>query len=316
MNDLLLEVEGLNVSFGRDAPLRVVSDVTFSIAQGEVLGLIGESGSGKTMTGLSILRLLPEHAVCSATALRYQGKAINELDDGDFADLRGKKLAMIFQDPVGSFNPVKSIGWHLGSLLDRTGQHRDEDLAAHLRGVGIHDPNRVLESFPHQLSGGMLQRVLIAMVFALKPSLIIADEPTTNLDNIVEGAILALIRDKQRTLNTSLIFITHDLTIARMICDRIAVMYCGEIVEIGPTDEIIARPRHPYTAGLLRTAQSLERGDATLFEIAGEPGGRVHGHACRFYGRCPDAVEPCRTAHPALVDVQSGSSVRCIHYGS
>ena len=161
----------------------------------------------------------------------------------------------------------------------------------------------------------MLQRALIAMVFALKPSLVIADEPTTNLDNIVEGQILALIQDRQRTLGTSLLFITHDLTIARSICDRIAVMYAGEIVEIGKTEDIIERPRHPYTIGLLKTARSLEQGDAVLFEIDGEPGGRVAGEACRFSARCREVQPGCRAAHPALIPTATQAAVRCIRHG-
>ncbi|MFI4994870.1 MAG: ABC transporter ATP-binding protein [Hyphomicrobiales bacterium] len=312
----LLEVEGLCVSFGARAAVEAVSDLGFSLAKGEVLGLIGESGSGKTMTGLALLRLLPEGANCVAKSIRFRGKDILRLDGPSFDSLRGRELAMIFQDPVGSFNPVKTIDWHLRGALSSAdkGEPGEAGLAGMLTDVGIRDPARVLRSFPHQLSGGMLQRALIAMVFSLRPALVIADEPTTNLDNIVEGQILELIRERQRELGTSLIFVTHDLTIARSICDRIAVMYAGEMVEIGNTEEVLARPRHPYTAGLLKTAESLERRDPVLFEIAGDPSARAHGETCRFSLRCPESIPQCRQAHPALVRTEPASSVRCIRH--
>ncbi len=310
----LLEVENLRVSFGVRTAIEAVSDVSFGVAPGEILGLIGESGSGKTVTGLALLRLLPEHARSSASALRYRGKDIRGLDDAALNALRGREMAMIFQDPVGSFNPVKTIGWHLQKALSQGDPRGASEalLVKLLADVGIRNPQRVLGSFPHQLSGGMLQRALIAMVFSLEPSLVIADEPTTNLDNIVEGQILELIRGRQRERGTSLIFVTHDLTIAHAICDRIAVMYAGEIVEIGAADDIITQPRHPYTAGLLRTAQSLERRDPVLFEISGDPSARALGPQCRFAPRCTEAIATCREAHPALLPGAASSSVRCV----
>jgi oligopeptide/dipeptide ABC transporter ATP-binding protein len=310
----LLEIEGLRVTFGSDAPVQAVTDVSFSVGRGEVLGIIGESGSGKTVTGLSILRLLPEYARSTAKTLRYNGKDIAGLADDAFDIMRGRELSMIFQDPVGSFNPVKSIGWHLQNALRMAAPDTAFDLELLLKEVGIHNAGRVLNSYPHQLSGGMLQRALIAMVFALRPSLIIADEPTTNLDNIVEGQILSLIRRRQQELGTSMIFITHDLTIARSVCNRIAVMYSGEIVEIGDADAITERPRHPYTAGLLKTALSLERGDNDLYEISGEPGSPMRGEVCRFSPRCPEVIASCRAMHPLLVKTEPGLTVRCIRH--
>jgi ABC-type dipeptide/oligopeptide/nickel transport system ATPase component len=267
----LLEVERLRTTFslgGRQ--VTAVREVSFSLGPGEVLGLIGESGSGKTMTGLSLLRLLPEHAESSAAVLRFAGRDLARLGPEEFRALRGTEMAMIFQDPVGSFNPAKTIGWHMRHAIARRaagdlggGGWRAEacDLLA---SVGIRAPERVLSSYPHQLSGGMLQRSLIAMVVALRPRLIVADEPTTNLDNLVERQILDLIREHQRRLGAAVLFITHDLTIAAEICDRIAVMYAGEIVELGPTEEVMRRPRHPYAAALLATSASLERRDAFL----------------------------------------------------
>jgi peptide/nickel transport system ATP-binding protein len=309
----LLDVENLRVTFGTNglAP-EVVSGVSFSVYPGEVLGLIGESGSGKTVTGLALLRLLPEQARAEADTLRYRGRDLAAMHGRDFDALRGRELAMIFQDPVGAFNPVKTIRWHLSRAVAAAAEG---DLVRLLAEVGIRDPERVLGCHPHQLSGGMLQRALIAMVFALRPALIIADEPTTNLDNIVEGQILALIRARQQQLATALIFVTHDLTIAQAICDRIAVMYAGEIVEIGATADVIERPRHPYTIGLLRTARSLERRDELLFEIAGEPGMRAGGAACRFSLRCPRATSACGASHPDLIPLSDGAAVRCPLHG-
>ena len=313
----LLTVEGLRTRFGgagRSVP--AVRDVSFSIGRKEVLGLIGESGSGKTVTGLSILRLLPDHATVNARVLAFKGRDLSSLDDEAFRVLRGVEMAMIFQDPVGSFNPAKTVGWHLqNAILRREGPGGAaswaEQAAAMLADVGIRAPARVLASYPHQLSGGMLQRALIAMIIALKPSLIIADEPTTNLDNLVERQILDLIRLHQDKLGASVLFITHDLGIAGDICDRIAVMYAGEIVEIGPTEEVLKRPRHPYSAGLLATSQSLDRGDAELFELPGEPGGRIPEAGCAFAARCRAVMPKCRQESPALVPVDPDHQARC-----
>ena len=173
-----------------------------------------------------------------------------------------------------------------------------------------------MASYPHQLSGGMLQRVLIAMVFGLNPKLVIADEPTTNLDNLVERQILELIRSQQRQHDTGVLFVTHDLTVARHLCDRIAVMYSGRIVEIGPTERILERPAHPYTAGLLATARSLEKRDATLYEIKGEPGATSWANRCAFSARCPQATDRCTATEPAEHMVESGHSVRCFNHAA
>jgi oligopeptide/dipeptide ABC transporter ATP-binding protein len=181
-----------------------------------------------------------------------------------------------------------------------------------LRDVGIRAPERVLAAYPHQLSGGMLQRALIAMVIILRPALIIADEPTTNLDNLVERQILDLIREQQKKLGASVLFITHDLAIAGEICDRIAVMYAGEFVEMGPARDVLERPQHPYAQGLLQTSASLERRDEWLHELAGEPGGRGAAEGCVFAARCPFVMARCRTTHPPLFDVGPDHVSRCL----
>jgi peptide/nickel transport system ATP-binding protein len=317
----VLEVGELSTTFlDRGRPREAVRGISFSVRRGEILGLIGESGSGKTVTGLSILRLLPEHADVKTKFIRFGHHELSELTDSEFAALRGTELAMIFQDPVGSFNPAKTIGWHLRHAMGRraapnatTADTWLADPVDLLREMGIRTPERILDAYPHQLSGGMLQRVLIGMVLALRPQLIVADEPTTNLDNLVERQILDLIRHHQRRLGVSVLFITHDLTIARDLCDRIAVMYAGEIVEIGPTSAVLDDPQHPYAASLLRTARSLEQHDATLFELPGEPGEDARLQSgCRFAARCPSVFPLCQTEHPALVRVSLQHHTRCL----
>lgn len=316
----LLEARDLRAAFavgGRS--VEAVRGVSFSIGEHEALGLIGESGSGKTVTGLSVLRLLPEHARLSAQALRFRGQDLTALDDEAFRRLRGVEMAMIFQDPVGSFNPAKTVGWHLAQAVARrapdAAQAWRDEAATLLTDVGTRQPERVLAAYPHELSGGMLQRALIALVIAMRPALIIADEPTTNLDNLVERQILDLIRLHQRKLKASVLFITHDLAIAQDICDRIAVMYAGEIVEIGPADAVLRDPKHPYAAALLETSRSLERHDEFLFELAGEPGGRIPETGCAFAGRCPAVMPRCREVHPRMVDVGPGREARCLLHG-
>jgi peptide/nickel transport system ATP-binding protein len=319
-DNAVLEVAELSTTFfDRGRPLEAVRGISFAIRRGEILGLIGESGSGKTVTGLSILRLLPEHAEVKAGSIRFGHHELAGMSDLEFAALRGTELAMIFQDPVGSFNPAKTIGWHLRHAMARREVHNataadmwTANPVLLLREMGIRTPEDILDAYPHQLSGGMLQRVLIGMVLSLRPQLIVADEPTTNLDNLVERQILDLIRHHQRRLGVSVLFITHDLTIARDLCDRIAVMYAGEIVEIGPASAVLDDPHHPYAASLLRTARSLEQNDATLFELPGEPGldARLRS-GCRFAARCPSAIPPCQTEDPPLVGVSAQHRTRC-----
>ncbi|QCO19485.1 ABC transporter ATP-binding protein (plasmid) [Azospirillum brasilense] len=322
----LLRVRDLRTSFGSgDRRSEVVKGVSFDLNKGEVLGLIGESGSGKTVTGLSVLQLLPDNAHVEAAELTYNGRSLAEVGAKDMQRLRGADLAMIFQDPVGSFNPAKTIGWHIVKALGRhsagpSGDLRPGDLkevaADLLKQVNIREPERTMASYPHQLSGGMLQRVLIAMVFGLNPKLVIADEPTTNLDNLVERQILELIRSQQRQHDTGVLFVTHDLTVARHLCDRVAVMYSGRIVEIGPTERILERPAHPYTAGLLATARSLEKRDAALYEIKGEPGATSWAKRCAFSARCPQVTDRCTAAEPTERTVEAGHSVRCFNHAA
>jgi oligopeptide/dipeptide ABC transporter ATP-binding protein len=301
----VLEIRGLRTCFDLDGgSLEVVRGVDLTVAPGEMLGLIGESGSGKTITGLSVLRLLPGNARMSAAVLRFQGEDLEKFDDAAFQALRGRRLAMIFQNPVGAFNPAKRVDWHLREVIRRRNGPRANWIGPAeqaLQTVGIPSPERVLRLYPHQLSGGMAQRILIAMVLALEPDLVIADEPTTNLDNIVERQILGLFRRLQSRLKSAFLFITHDMSVAAALCDRIAVMYAGEIVEIGPTRQLFDAPRHPYTQGLIATATALKSKAARLKEITGElPSLASPPAGCLFSPRCPQAMERCRVAPPPI----------------
>ncbi|WP_170984164.1 ABC transporter ATP-binding protein [Rhodoligotrophos defluvii] len=322
----LLQVRNLRTSFhSGEHVVPVVDGVDLDVKRGEVLGIIGESGSGKTVTCMSILRLLPGHAAVHADRLLFEGEEIGSLPDSAFRDLRGRKLAMIFQDPVGSFNPVKTIGWHFRQVSRRaaigngTGDARQDDAwwdeaVSVLERVGIPHGRQILKQYPHQLSGGMLQRALIALVLQMRPSLIVADEPTTNLDNIVEHQIIELFRGLKQDTQASFIFITHDMSVAASLCDRIAVMYAGQIVEIGATDEILTVPKHPYTQGLVRTATELVRRVERLQEIPGElPNWRSLPEGCRFRPRCPYARVGCEAGQP-MRTLDGEARVRCLLY--
>ncbi|MBI1386771.1 MAG: ATP-binding cassette domain-containing protein [Rhizobiales bacterium] len=321
----LLEVRNLRAGFAlHGATVPVVEGIDLDVRKSEVLGIIGESGSGKTVTFLSLLRLLPRHANVEADSILFDGRETRSLTDGEFRALRGTRIAMIFQDPVGSFNPVKSIGWHFQQVAARAAVGRNASLPANWREaaiellatVGIPHGKAILSSYPHQLSGGMLQRALIALVLGLGPSLIVADEPTTNLDNIVEHQIIELFRGLKESTRASFVFITHDMTVAARLCDRIAVMYAGQIVERGSAAEILGAPRHPYTQGLVRTANELQRRVARLIEIPGElPNWRTMPAGCRFRARCPLAGPECEHAQ-RLLTASDGHEVRCVKSGS
>jgi len=308
-----LELRNLRVTLGT---VQLVRGVDLDLAPGETLGVIGESGSGKTLTCLSLLRLLPRGMAAQADVLRLKGTDLGGLDEAAFRKLRGRGIAMIFQDPVGAFNPAKRIGWHMRAVLARAASDGawQRRAAAALSDVGIAEPERVLRRYPHQLSGGMLQRALIAMVATLAPDVIIADEPTTNLDNIIEQQILALFRSLQQRLSSALVFITHDMRVAALVSDRLAVMYAGQIVETGPAEAVLHRPLHPYTQGLIATADALASGAAQLAEIPGQPPSVLDPPAgCAFRPRCASARAGCE-APQALRSPGEARQVRCLLY--
>jgi ABC-type glutathione transport system ATPase component len=265
--DMLAEIEGLRVSIrSGGSDVEILHGVDLSVRRGEILGVIGESGSGKTMTGLALLRLLPANADAKAKRMRFDSMDLPLLDNRAFDDLRGLRMAMIFQDPVGSFNPAKTIGWHFRRVFRRAGQSENANGGWKVRAIGLMKDVGVLraaesiECFPHQLSGGMLQRALIALVLGLQPDLVVADEPTTNLDKLVEHQILQLFKDMRSRLSAGMIFVTHDMAAAASLCDRIAVMKAGRVVETGTSRQIFENPQHDYTRLLIRTAFELSYG--------------------------------------------------------
>lgn len=308
----LVSLRGLTITAGRHS---LVRDVDLDIAPGETLGIIGESGSGKTVTFLSLLRLLPEALTARATAMLFRGTEMQTLDTAAFRSMRGRELAMVFQDPVGALNPAKTVAWHLRMIHKRRASSGNWHAVAQerLAAVGIRDPAGVLARYPHQLSGGMAQRVLIAMVLLLEPALIVADELTTNLDNIVSAQILDLFKALQASSSATFVFITHDIALAARFCHRIAVMYAGQLIEVGPAAAVLQRPAHPYTAGLIATSRALSSGSGELAEIAGQiPSPDALPPGCIFRPRCTVAIAGCGAPQP-LRD-RGGRADACVRH--
>jgi peptide/nickel transport system ATP-binding protein/oligopeptide transport system ATP-binding protein len=309
LSDPVLEVEGLDVRFATEAgTVHAVRDVSFSLAAGEVLALVGESGSGKSATAMSLTGLNRAAGNTRVTgSVRLRGRELLTLTEQELRHVRGAQVAMVFQDPMTSLNPVRRVGDLLVEVLRahesvsrRAAAARSVEL---LHEVGIAEPARRAEAFPHQLSGGMRQRVMIAMALACRPAVLIADEPTTALDVTIQAQILRLIRVLRAEHGTSVLLITHDLGVVAGLADRVAVMYAGRIVETAPTRGILSAPRHPYTGGLLGSIPRVDRPrQARLASIAGQPPSLLLDDAgCAFARRCPAVYEAC-VVRPALVD--------------
>ncbi|HEY0477201.1 MAG TPA: ABC transporter ATP-binding protein [Kofleriaceae bacterium] len=318
----LLEIRDLVTEFRTDDGwVRAVDGVAFDIAPRTTLGLVGESGCGKSVTALSIMRLIasPPGRIASGT-IRYAGRDLLALRPAEMRQIRGNRIAMIFQEPMTSLNPVFTVGEQVAEAvrLHQRRSRRDARAAAieMFQRVGIPSPEDRVDAYPHQLSGGMRQRVMIAMALACKPDLLIADEPTTALDVTIQAQILDLLRSLQRELGMSILLITHDLGVVAETCDEVIVMYAGRIVERARTETLFAAPRHHYTAGLLRSVPSYGEGTAIaertrLVEIPGMvPALGELPHGCKFADRCPAAAERCRAEEPALVPL-GASWVRC-----
>jgi oligopeptide/dipeptide ABC transporter ATP-binding protein len=323
----LLEVRNLHTSFKTsDGVVRAVDGVDFHVDRGEILGLVGESGCGKTVTSLSLMGLVAKPGKVSAGEVIFDGRDLLTISDKEMRGLRGNRISMIFQQPTSSLNPVYAVGRQIGEVLElhrnmkrRAARNRATEL---LRMVGIPDPVSRLASFPHSLSGGMAQRVMIAMALACEPELLIADEPTTALDVTIQAQILDLMRALQHETGTAIILITHDLGVVAEMCDRVAVMYAGEIVEQTDVHSLFAHPRHPYTQGLIGSVPSLGQVKAELDTIPGSVPNLIDlPPACRFAPRCvarvQRAVPYCEEIHPELRQVQddpAGHDVRCWIY--
>ena len=315
----LIQIEDLRVLFRGDDGriMHAVDAVDLSVTHGATLGLVGESGCGKSVTSLAIMGLLPKRSTEISGSIRFDGFDLLETSDETLRDLRGNRLAMIFQEPMTSLNPSFTIGDQIIEtiLRHRGGSRRSaRDRAIELlRRVHIPSPEKRIDDYPHKLSGGMRQRVMIAMALACDPRLLIADEPTTALDVTLQAQILDLMRELKAASGAAIILITHDLGVVAEVCDEVAVMYAGEIVERATVDELFASPQHPYTVGLLGSIPRLDRRTEHLATIEGmvpnmskPPGG------CRFAARCPFVSDICLKAPPPLVPVSPGHASRCI----
>ncbi len=314
-----LDVAGLSTSFEtRAGRVDAVQDVTFSVAPGEIVGLVGESGSGKTVTALSLLRLLPSTATSTGRVM-FDGLDVMKLRGEQLRQLRGGRIAMVFQDPMTSLDPVFTVGWQMISAL-RAHQRisRAEALQRSrllLEQVGIPDVATRLTQYPHELSGGMRQRVLIAMALSNDPGLLIADEPTTALDVTIQAQILRLLKDINQRTGMSIILVTHDLGVVAGLCDRVFVMYGGRLVESASAHDLFHNPEHPYTAGLLDSVVRLDqKRNCRLSVIEGSPPLLVNAEpCCAFNPRCPYAFDRCREAVPALTPRAPAHDAACFH---
>ena len=312
----LISLQGLSIktsSGGRS----LTSDVNISLIEGEALGIVGESGSGKTLTALSILGLLPRGVEVASGEISFSGENLLSIDPERLREIRGKEISMVYQDPMTALNPVMTVGNQLLEVLD-CHNHDVKDPESHVKQslieVGIPDPDRALKSYPHEFSGGMRQRVVIAMSLLLSPKLLIADEPTTALDVTIQRQILSLVSKQRSRRQMSMLWITHDLGVVANLVDRVAVMYAGRIVEVGTTKQIFNSPQHPYTQGLLASlpvASSHSRN--RLASIPGVPPKPwLVGQSCSFADRCQFAQKRCQESLP-LLDIRGTKSVACFY---
>ncbi len=321
--DVILSVEGLVASFDTEAGrIRAVDDVGFRVRKGKTLGIVGESGCGKSVTALSIMRLLPKPSgVIEEGAVRLEDMDLLTLAREEMYHVRGKRIAMIFQEPMTALNPVHKIGKQMDEVFRihfpemANGQIREQTLSLFDR-VGIADPGRRIHEYPHQISGGMRQRVMIAMALAGKPDVLIADEPTTALDVTIQAQILDLIRNLQDETGMAVIFITHDLGVIAQVCDDVVVMYAGKIAEKAGVQDLFHHPAHPYTKGLLL---SIPRLDGPRKKKLNVISGMVPSlyelpQGCRFENRCPYAMAVCKSAYPKATRMNQGHTVCCYLY--
>ncbi|MCI0743790.1 MAG: ABC transporter ATP-binding protein [Verrucomicrobia subdivision 3 bacterium] len=317
-NSLLLEIRNLKLDFGAgDGAVRAVDGVSLSIREGETLCLVGESGCGKSVTALSIARLVPTPpASYPAGEILLQGRDILRMSKTELRDIRGGVVSYIFQEPSTSLNPVFRVR---SQIMESLKLHRpeaatDDEIVRLLKLVGIPAPESRMRDYPHQLSGGMQQRVMISMALASQPKLLVADEPTTALDVTIQAQIIDLLRDLKQRLGMAMLLITHNLGIVGDIADRLAVMYAGQIVELAPANELLSRPLHPYTQALMHSVPKLSGQAKRLTAIPGSvPNLGAFPSGCRFHPRCPKARFDCPERPPELLEVLPGRWVRC-HY--
>jgi len=294
-----------------------VDGISFDVDRGETVGIVGESGSGKTMTALSLLRLIPDPGKITSGRILFGDRDVIHMSDEEIREFRGADVAMIFQDPMTSLNPVLKVGFQVEEAMAAhrrfTSKQSRERVVPMMQRVRIPAAAQRVKDYPHQFSGGMRQRVMIAMGLSNEPSLLIADEPTTALDVTVQASIIELLRDLNRELGAAVILITHNLSVVASLCQRVIVMYAGRIVEEGPTRAIFKNPQHPYTWSLLRSIpRADERGHQKLLSIAGLPPDLSNPPpGCKFHPRCKFRIDKCFTEEPTLDDVGGGQQARC-----
>lgn len=318
MSTKLLEIKNLTTEFSTpDGIVRAVDNVNFHVNEQETLGLVGESGCGKSVTSLSIMNLVP-HPGTVYGEIYFEGTELNKLPEKKMRKIRGNEISMIFQEPMTSLNPVYTVG---NQLIEPLRLHQGlnkrkarEKAVEYLSLVGISDPEKRITEYPHQLSGGMQQRVMIAMALSCNPKLLIADEPTTALDVTIQAQILELMRDLKEEFSTSIIMITHDLAVIAEMCDRVVVMYAGSVMETAEVRQLFNNSAHPYTSGLIKSIPKAHKKEKRLFEIKGVvPDPMDLPPGCKFNNRCEYTTDDCIQAEPELNEVDSGHLVRCFH---
>jgi peptide/nickel transport system ATP-binding protein len=313
----ILQVRDLSASFVSAAgAARAVDDVSFDVGAGEMVALVGESGCGKSATALSIMRLLPPAGRVDGGTITFDGRNVLSLSRSELRDLRGRRISLIFQEPASALNPVRSVGTQVAEVArvhgERSSRAATRKAIAMLARTGLPDPEHTATRYPHQLSGGMRQRVLIAMALLLGPALVIADEPTTALDVTIQAQILDLLKSLQRETGTAILLITHDLAVVSETCSRVLVMYAGQIVEEAPVERLFASPKHPYTQGLLGSVPRLGDPPGRISAIPGTvPNATAWPTGCRFHDRCPSAWERCTTEAPTIGSTGESANARC-----
>ena len=315
----LLEIQNLTIHFQtEEGDVKAVNGIDLNVESGKTLGLVGETGAGKTTTALGILRLVPEPGKVLSGTISYKGKDIMQMSEKEVQDIRGNEISMIFQDPMTALNPVMTVGDQVAEVILRhqncTKAEAQQRMVDILGKVGI-GPDRAGD-FPHQFSGGMKQRVVIAIALACNPKLLLADEPTTALDVTIQAQVMSMINDLKQEFNTAMILITHDLGIVAESCDYVAIMYAGQVVEYGNLEDLFDHTAHPYTKGLFNSIPSLDRETRRLEPIDGlmpDPANLPSG--CSFHPRCPYADEVCRTTVPGATELTPGHLCRCHHCG-
>ena len=313
----VLEVDDLHTSFTTDnGEVHAVNGVSFKLEEGKTLGIVGESGSGKSVTGYSILQILADNGHIDSGSIKFRGEDITKYTEKQMEGFRGKRISIIFQDPMTSLNPVFSVGWQLTEAVrlhtDKDKQQAWDRAVEMLTLVGVNEPESRMKQYPHELSGGLRQRVMIAMALCCEPDVLIADEPTTALDVTIQAQILELIQDLQKKMGMGVILVTHDLGVIAQMCDEVMVMYGGRVCERGTADDIFYNPKHEYTKGLLHSIPNEENMSEKLNPIGGSPINMLNlPKGCAFCPRCDAAMKICLTEHPEEIEVGPGHRASC-----